>query len=66
MERVQVTFFLHLAISTILGLEEGKDCIIVGTLYFLKLAKGIWRCLSRSKWQGYGTKMSFIIDKKYE
>jgi hypothetical protein len=34
MERVQATFFLHLAVSTILGLEEGKDCIIVGTLYF--------------------------------
>jgi DNA polymerase delta subunit 2 len=33
MERVQANFFLHIAVTTVLGLEEGKDCIIVGTLY---------------------------------
>ena len=27
------TFFSYIAVTTVLGLEEGKDCIIVGTLY---------------------------------
>lgn len=25
--------FSYIAVTTVLGLEEGKDCIIVGTLY---------------------------------
>ena len=33
MERVQAHFFSYIAVTTVLGLEEGKDCIIVGTLY---------------------------------
>ena len=34
MERVQAHFFFsYIAVTTVLGLEEGKDCIIVGTLY---------------------------------
>lgn len=33
-ERVQAHFFFpYIAVTTVLGLEKGKDCIIVGTLY---------------------------------
>jgi hypothetical protein len=32
-ESSSALFFSYIAVTTVLGLEKGKDCIIVGTLY---------------------------------